>query len=133
MTRLLLDTHIWLWYVIGSRQLPESFRAAIDSSLGACWLSPISIWEAALLAERGRIQIKGNFSDVLSEVLRDFPVHQAPISFEIARRSREIDLPQQDPADRFIAATAVVHELTLVTVDQQLSAAPWLRVLSTDR
>ena len=45
MRRLLLDTHIWLWFVAGSADLSESLRDAIEETSGACWLSPISIWD----------------------------------------------------------------------------------------
>jgi len=48
------------------------------------------------------------------------PMHDAPLNREVARRSRSVRVPHQDPADRFIAATAEVHDLTLVTDDAHL-------------
>ena len=47
-------------------------------------------------------------------------LHEAPLTREVARRSRTVNVPHQDPADRFLAATAEVYELTLVTDDANL-------------
>ena len=59
MSRYLLDTHIWFWYLTGSQRLPERLRHLIDVERDACFLSPISVWELGMLAARGRIRIQG--------------------------------------------------------------------------
>ncbi len=79
-----------------------------------------------MLAERGRVQIQGRFRDWVSKAQARFPTHEAHLNHEIALSSRELDLPHADPADRFLAATSVVYELTLLTVDQRLTEASWL-------
>lgn len=61
------------------------------------------------------------------------PMKEAPINTEVALLSRKIQLPQQDPADRFIAATASVFGLTLVTEDRKLHHLEGVPVLSTRR
>jgi PIN domain nuclease of toxin-antitoxin system len=53
--KILLDTHIWLWYCLGNPKLASSMRSAIEDPDNELWLSPISVWEALLLAEKGRI------------------------------------------------------------------------------
>ena len=58
-------------------------------------------------------------------------MREAPINFEIARRVQEINLPHGDPADHFLATTALVYDLTLITVDQHLVEATWLPTLTT--
>lgn len=125
----LLDTHVWLWYLAGSDRLPRSLRALVDESAADCWLSPISIWEVGLLAERGRVEIQGELRSWAEEALVSLPLREAPLNREVALRSREIRLPHRDPADHFLAATALVYELTLVTVDDRLTAAEWLPTL----
>jgi PIN domain nuclease of toxin-antitoxin system len=129
--RLLLDTHVWLWYVGASEDLPRSLRDAIDDSLGLLWLSPISLWEAGVLARKKRIRISAAFQEWVTEAMEQLPVREAPINFEIARRVQTIDLPQGDPADHFLATTALVYDLTLITVDQHLAEAPWLPTLTS--
>ena len=54
------------------------------------------------------------------------PVQEAPLSFEVAQRSQELELPHRDPADHLLAATALVHGLTLLTADRRLTALDWL-------
>lgn len=124
MSGYLLDTHVWLWYLLGSDLLPKPLRREIDASLGICRLSPISVWEAGILAERGRIKLDRAFGAWFALASRRLPLREAPLSFEVALRSLELALPQRDPADRFLAATAIVYDLTLITVDSQLIDAP---------
>jgi len=57
--RLLLDTHIWLWSLLEPEQLRPRLRRRVEDPATELWLSPISAWEAALLAERGRIEVTG--------------------------------------------------------------------------
>lgn len=56
----------------------------------------------------------------MERTLRESPLREAPLTIAIAIRSRLLDLPHQDPADRFLAATALVEELILVTADHRL-------------
>jgi PIN domain nuclease of toxin-antitoxin system len=126
----LLDTHIWFWYLLESERLPAGLRSALDEKLGDLWLSPISVWELAMLAKRGRVRLANGSRTWVEEALHRVPVHEASLTREVALASIEIDLPHRDPADRFLAATALVHELTLVTVDVRLSAASWLATRS---
>lgn len=130
MRRYLLDTHIWLWYLTGSKDLPGTLREALDDAIGLCWLSPISIWEAAMLLERGRIRSVRASRDWIRDALRELPLREAPINFEVARAVGDLDLPHNDPADHFLAATALIYDLTLVTVDRHLSRADGLPVLT---
>lgn len=118
--RLLLDTHIWLWSLLEPDRLSRPVTRRLEDAANELWLSPISVWETLLLAERGRIKLQVSPSRWLGDVLRDFPVRDAILTREVARVSREVDVPHQDPADRFIAASAIVYELTLVTADERL-------------
>ena len=61
--------------------------------------------------------------------LKQAPVREAPITREVALETRRIQLPHRDPADRFLAATARVFELTLVTSDARLLQTKGLAVL----
>jgi PIN domain nuclease of toxin-antitoxin system len=58
------------------------------------------------------------------------PLKEAPINQEVAIQSRIVKLPQQDPADRFLVATALVYELTLVSVDTRIISAEAIPVLA---
>lgn len=124
-----MDTHVWLWLLAGAPELSQEARERIGSGED-CWISPISAWEAGKLAERGRIRVQPTFRRWLGETRRKVPLREALLSFEIAATSLELNLPHQDPADRFLAATALVYELTLITADRRLLAAEWLPTIS---
>ncbi len=128
--KLLLDTHIWLWYALGDPQLSSDLRVAIASDDTELWLSPISVWEVMLLVEKGRITLQSDTATWIDQSLKSLAICEAPLNAQVAILSRQINLPHQDPADRFIAATALHYQLQLATVDTRLTAATWLSTIS---
>ena len=128
--KLLLDTHIWLWYQLGDDRLSLQLQDAIADPSNELWLSPISIWEALLLAEKNRISLQPEARIWIRLALSNLETHEATLNYDIALLSRQIELPHQDPADRFIAATAIFYELTLATVDQNIVSCSWLPTMS---
>ena len=118
--RLLLDTHIWIWSLVEPERLSKRVRAALSDAKNEIWLSPISTWEAMILAERGRVQLMLSASEWVEELLRATPAREAPLTHDVAMRSCSLELPHRDPADRFLAASAIVHNLVLVTADERL-------------
>lgn len=79
-----------------------------------------------MLHVRGRVRLEGGPRAWLDTALQRFPLEEAALTREVALRSTELDLGHRDPADHVLAATALVHGLTLVTLDQRLSRAGWL-------
>ena len=128
--KLLLDTHIWLWYLQGSDRLSLSLKKQLEAHDTELWLSPISIWETLILAEKGKIELASAPTTWVKKYLRDLDFKEAPLTFEIAMKSRQIKLPHKDPADRFIAATALEYDLTLVTVDRHLCSCQGLKTIN---
>ncbi len=126
---MLLDTHIWLWALLDPARLSRAVRALLASPAETLRLSPISVWEAMMLAERGRIALEPDPRSWLDRALATAPVTEAPLTFEVAMASRSIALEHRDPADRFIAASALVFDLTLVTADARLLDCPDIEVL----
>ena len=127
---MLLDTHIWLWALLDPARLSRAVRALLASPAAALRLSPISVWEALMLAERGRIALEPDPRRWLDRALAAAPVTEAPLTFEVAMASRSIALDHKDPADRFIAASARVFGLTLVTADARLLECPDIEVMA---
>ncbi len=120
MNRLLLDTHVWLRYLLGDRKLAARHKVLIESDAVEVWLSPISIWEAQMLIENGRIQVGLPVQEWVNRALQTMQVREAPLTFRIAQRFRRLNLKHRDPADRFLAATAAEMDLTLLTDDERL-------------
>jgi PIN domain nuclease of toxin-antitoxin system len=122
--KLLLDTHVWLWSLLEPARLRRDVATVLASPDHEKWLSPISVWEALLLGERGRLRLRPDPESWVRAHLQQAPVRQVPLDQEIAIQSRRLRTTHQDPADRFLAATARVHELTLVTADDRLLRRP---------
>lgn len=118
--KLLLDTHIWLWSLLAPDELTARVRTELASATNEIWLSPISSWEVLLLIERGRLAVDGDPLGFIHDMIDALPTREAAINHAVAIESRRIALVHQDPADRFLAATARVYELTLVTADARL-------------
>jgi PIN domain nuclease of toxin-antitoxin system len=127
--RLLLDTHIWLWSLLKPESLSRRVASELDSAENELWLSPISIWELFILVEKGRVVLDRPPARWVAAVQESVPFQEAPLTGEVAIRSRTIDLPHQDPADRFIAATAAVYGLTLVTSDEKILTSKMVSLL----
>lgn len=128
--RLLLDTHIWIWSLLEPSKLRPGIRRALTAAEAELWLSPISVWEFLTLCDEGRIQISENPPDWIAKALQIVPMKEAPLTHEVALMTRAVNLPHRDPADRFLAATALVHGLTLVTSDRRLIDAARCRILA---
>ena len=127
--KLLLDTHILAWAGTRPEKLTHRVRRELQRRDNELHLSPVSMWEAEHLGRRGRLHIKQTFTEWIEEMLAALPVREAPFTFAVGVEASRIQLPQADPGDVFLAATAVVYDLTLVTSDAQLLSCSWLKTL----
>ncbi len=126
--RLLLDTHIWLWSLREPRRLGRRVERELKDRSNELWLSPVSTWEALLLNAKGRIRLRG---DLMAWMVRATAhLREAPLTHEIVLAAHQLSLPHADPADRFLAATAQVLNLTLVTADERLLGLGEIRTLA---
>ena len=118
--KLLLDTHILLWSLLEPPRLSKRIAAELESAANELWISPLTVWEVLTLAEKGRVILEPDAVTWIRNVFRAIPFKEAVLNNEIAIQSRSLALSHQDPVDRFLAASAVVHDLTLVTADDRL-------------
>ena len=128
--RLLLDTHIWLWSALEPARLSKRVKAALEDRHNELWLSPMSVWETLVLARKRCIVLEATPESWVRRALKDLPVREAPMNHEVAIRSEALRLGHKDPADRFIVATALVYDLTLVTSDTRLVKSRQVPVLA---
>jgi len=125
--RLLLDTHIWLWTLSDPKRLGRRVLQQLKDEANELWLSPISTYEALTLHYKGRFEIDGNLTEWLARATAG--TREAPLTHEIALVARQLSL-HQDPADRILAATAEVLDLTLVTADERLRGLGTIRTMA---
>ena len=127
--KLLLDTHIWVWSMADESRLTDPVRRALEDPAHERWISAISIWEILILAERGRLVLEPDARSWVRRAMAESPMREAPVTIDVAMASRAVRLQTQDPADRFIAASAMVLGMTLVTADRDLCDCPDIDVL----
>jgi len=119
---ILLDTHVVVWLAFDQRQLSKNARAAINEARQngeGLAISDITLLELMTLASKGRIRLDISLESFLSEIEARFIV--LPISGRACVRA--VGLPAaypKDPADRIIAATALVEGLSLLTADRDI-------------
>ena len=128
--RLLLDTHIILWSVAEPERLTPTVANELESSSNELWFSPISVWEILLLAEKGHVSFGSDMVSSVRDIFGKIPFEEAPLNQEVVIQSRLVQLPHQDPADRFLAASAIVYDLTLVTADTRILSVEEIPVLA---
>jgi PIN domain nuclease of toxin-antitoxin system len=115
--KLLLDTHIWLWGLAEPKRLSRQVHREMADAKNELWISPVSTWEM-LLHVKGRIRIHGGIQEWIAKATAN--TYEAPLTHEIVLAAQELPLQHADPANRFLAATAKVLNLTLVTSDHRL-------------
>lgn len=127
--RLLLDTHVWVWALLQPEQIVSDTSAVLEDPTNELWLSPWSVWELLMLVERGRVELDRPPREWVSEAFEAWPIRDAPMNRAVALRSLSVGLSHEDPADRFIASTALEYDLVLVTRDARLLASPDVTIL----
>jgi PIN domain nuclease of toxin-antitoxin system len=115
---LLLDTHIWLWTLESNKRLGKRVADELRNPQNRTWVSPISTWEILTLNAKGRISLPADVAAWVAQATSQF--QEAPLTHEIALAARQLPWSHNDPADRFLAATAQLLRLTLVTADLKL-------------
>lgn len=121
---IVLDTHVWVWWVSGIEELPLKVNRLIEKAIDqkAIYISCISVWEVAQLVERGRLQITLDVNNWVAKSEALPFVHFIPVDNVIALRSVQLPSPvHPDPADRIIIATALNLGFPLVTRDERLA------------
>jgi PIN domain nuclease of toxin-antitoxin system len=128
---IVLDTHIWVWWVHDAPELPPEYRAiVVDHETTGLGVSAISCWEVAKLVELGRLELPLPVDAWLTRALAEPGIRWLPLTPEIAVESTRLPAPfHRDPADQIIVATARIYRCPLVTVDGRIRGYPHVRLL----
>jgi PIN domain nuclease of toxin-antitoxin system len=128
--KFILDTHIWIWSYVEPHKLSSEVMREVSSPANDWFLSSASVWEMVMLLEKKRIQLDCDFRAWFKNSTEELNLTEIPITWEVAHELRFTTLGHRDPGDRFLVATAKVHDLTLVTADERLMQIPGLKVLA---
>ena len=126
---IVLDTHIWIWWMNAGPQLTQVYRDFIQAeSVNGLGVSAISCWELAKLVSLGRIQLNQPVDQWMTIGLKK-PVQFIPLTPEVSIEATQ--LPGQfhrDPADQIIVATARILDCPLITMDRLIRAYPHVKL-----
>jgi len=128
--RLLLDTHIFLWYIAGDTRVGARTRAAIEDAEGA-YLSVVSVWETAIKYQIGKLSLPEPPHPWLSVQREQHGIESLPIDEASVAHLSKLELHHRDPFDRILVCQAIEHGLQIVTIDHVFSRYP-AKVLRPD-
>ncbi len=118
--RLLLDTHVAVWWFNDPGKVRTDARAALEDSSNEAFLSAASVWEAGLKQTTGRLDLPRQLDDLG----RSGGFVELPISWAHARVAAELPRLHGDPFDRMLVAQAVLEDLVIVTRDSLIRQYP---------
>ena len=120
---ILLDTHVWLWWLLGEGPLTDEERETLDDSASKneIAISAASIWETEMLHRKGVIELQPNFKEWIEKATKPEVCKVISIDKKVILAQEKLppDFPD-DPADRLIVATALHYEYPLATKDNSL-------------
>ncbi len=114
--RLLLDTHVLVWWLADTERLKASVRRVIADPTNMAYVSAITGWEIAVNRAKGRMVAP----DHLQALIVDRGFTHLPLTYEHAEQAAQLPGHHRDPFDRFLIAQAQSENLTIVTRDQQI-------------
>ncbi|MFH1039197.1 MAG: type II toxin-antitoxin system VapC family toxin [PVC group bacterium] len=120
---VLLDTHVWVWLMLGDSRLGKRNRRLLEQAVpdGRLLVSVISVWEVAMLETGGRLVLAGDCQSWIREALAAPGIRLAELTPRIAISSTRLPgVFPGDPADRLLIATARESGASLLTADQAI-------------
>jgi PIN domain nuclease of toxin-antitoxin system len=121
--KLLLDTHIWIWYCTGAKAFSQAFQKAIEYNRErhSVLLSPMSIWELGMLSEKGKVRLGMDLLDWVLQSIEATRFRILQITPRIAIESSRLPgTSHGDPVDRLLIATAHEENAVLITCDEKI-------------
>ena len=122
--KLLLDTHVFLWYISADPKLPSAFRSAIENPQNETYLSVVSVWEAVIKYALGKLPLLVPPAEYLPQQRAAHLIASLPLEEGVLIELANLPALHRDPFDRILIAQALRHGLTLVSVDDAVRAYP---------
>ncbi|HEY53603.1 MAG TPA: type II toxin-antitoxin system VapC family toxin [Caldilineae bacterium] len=122
--RLLLDTHIFLWYISGDSRLNIGIKQAIQDTGNEVYLSVVSLWEATIKYQLGKLPLPQSPSWYLPTQRKRHLITSLPLDEASIRHLETLPPLHRDPFDRVLICQAIEHGLSLVTVDKIINDYP---------
>ena len=114
---LLLDTHIFLWFVFAEAALNKSVRGLIEDEANIKFLSMASVWEMAIKHGIGKLPLTLPFAEFMRRQIEDSSIVLLPISLEHLIQVSSLPMHHRDPFDRLIIAQSLMENMAVVSAD----------------
>jgi PIN domain nuclease of toxin-antitoxin system len=118
MPKLLLDTHVFLWWVYDSPDLSKNARMTISDKDNDCYLSVASCWEMAIKSSLGKLKLTRPVQNFISDQLKDNDFTLLNIELHHVAKVEKLPYHHRDPFDRLLIAQALTENLSLVAADR---------------
>jgi len=122
MQRLLLDTHVFLWWIEDAPQLSLAARNAISNAGNECYLSLASCWEMSIKSSLGKLKLAKPLERFVSEQLAANNFTLLNIELRHAAKVEKMPFHHRDPFDRLLLAQAMIEKLTIITADSAFAS-----------
>lgn len=120
--RLLLDTHTFLWYILGRLQLSAGARALLRDPANELFLSIASVWEVGIKVSTGKLTLSEPLEAYFFEQMRINSVSLLPVTLAHAARISMLPFHHRDPFDRMLVAQSLVEGIPIISADPALDA-----------
>jgi PIN domain nuclease of toxin-antitoxin system len=120
--RQLLDTHTFLWFVMGNQRITAKLRAQIEDNEN--FVSVVSIWEIAIKYGIGKLNLEIPFDDFIDRQITPNGIQLLDIKLEHLKVVSTLPLHHRDPFDRLLIAQAIVEDIILISTDRVFSLYP---------
>lgn len=120
--KLLLDTHVFLWYISGDKKLTDESRDIIQNPTNDVYLSVVSLWEATVKYQIGKLPLPQIPENYLPEQRERHMISSLSLDEASVKQLAKLPPLHRDPFDRMLICQAIEHDLTIVTVDSSIRA-----------
>jgi len=122
--KILLDTHIFLWFISGDTRLPKFLKEIICEPDNEVYLSVVSVWEAIIKHQLGKLPLPESPEIYLPKQRQRHLICSLPVDEESVAQLSKLPPIHRDPFDRMLISQAMQHKLTILTVDDAIRAYP---------
>ena len=122
--RILLDTHVFLWWIADDHRLSSKAREIIGAASNDLFLSAASGWEMAIKAGLGKLDLPDAVEEFVAKHLKVNTVSALPIQMNHAVRVGDLPRHHRDPFDRLLVAQAIAEDLPIMTADPLIAQYP---------
>lgn len=120
--KLLMDTHVFLWYVWDDPKLSEKSIALIENPDNEKYLSIASLWEMAIKVSTGKLELTRSFDRLVPELVYGNGFELLPIAFAHTVRVSALEFHHKDPFDRLLVAQGLAENMPILSADSILDA-----------